>query len=72
MSGGGSQNHGDTWQPRSCPQSVSESRCLDLMLVRGVPGAQGTDNKHYGSELREDEQQEEEAPVPHLEDGTMA
>jgi hypothetical protein len=43
-----------------------------LMLVRGVPGAQGTDNKHYGSELREDEQQEEEAPVPHLEDGTMA
>jgi hypothetical protein len=30
-----SSSRGDTWQPRSCPQSGGGSRCLDLKLVRG-------------------------------------
>jgi hypothetical protein len=42
--GGGSRSRGDTWQPQSCPQSGDRSHCLDLMLVRGVPSPQDTDN----------------------------
>jgi hypothetical protein len=40
----GSRSRGDTWQPQSCPQPGGGSHCLDLMLVRGVPVPQGTDN----------------------------
>jgi hypothetical protein len=36
----GSPSHGDTWHPQSYPQPGGGSRCLDLKLVRGVPGPQ--------------------------------
>jgi hypothetical protein len=41
--GGRSRSRGDTWQPWSCPQPGGGSRCLDLILVRGGTGPQGTD-----------------------------
>jgi hypothetical protein len=39
--GSGSPSRGDTWQPRSCPQSGGRSRCLDLKLVRGGTRSSG-------------------------------
>jgi hypothetical protein len=33
-----SPSHRDMWQPQSCSQPGGGSRCLDLKLVRGVPG----------------------------------
>jgi hypothetical protein len=42
--GSRSLSHGDTWRPQSCPHPGGGSHCLDLKLVRGVPGPQGTDS----------------------------
>jgi hypothetical protein len=39
--GSRSLSRGDTWRPRSCPQSGGGSRCLDLKLVRGCTRSSG-------------------------------
>jgi hypothetical protein len=45
QAGSESQSHGDTWRPQSYPQPGGWSHCLDMMLVCGVPGPQGTDRQ---------------------------
>jgi hypothetical protein len=50
--GGRSRSREDTWQPQSCPQLGGGSCCLDLMLIRGVPGPQGTDIRFTKDEAK--------------------